>query len=219
MSGTRADRRNVNTLETFWQRVDKDGAEGCWLWTGGRSPDGYGQFWMGGEGGRTLRAHRVAYEDLVGAVPEGLMLDHLCRVRHCVRPDHLEPVTNAENLRRGAEARRAESPHCPHGHLWTPDNTVYGSHGYRMCRTCRNEAIRRSRLNAAGANLKPGDPLPPLRSHGLKTECKWGHDISNPQNVLLDKYGHRHCRECGRRRNRELSARRKTERQARSAAA
>jgi hypothetical protein len=78
-------------------------ASGCWLWQGNIHPDkGYG---IMRRGGLTRRAHRFFYETLVGPVPDGLELDHLCRVRHCVNPDHLEPVTHAENLRRGREAR------------------------------------------------------------------------------------------------------------------
>jgi hypothetical protein len=73
--------------------------DGCWEWGGAKS-DGYGQIRSGGRG-PLLKAHTVMYELLVGPVPEGLMLDHLCRHRGCVRPDHLEPVTNQENARRG----------------------------------------------------------------------------------------------------------------------
>ena len=77
----------------FWAKVDK--TETCWLWTGGQSA-GYGRF--GFKGRPNLGAHRFAYELLVGPIPPGLDLDHLCRVRNCVNPDHLEPVTRRENL-------------------------------------------------------------------------------------------------------------------------
>jgi HNH endonuclease len=79
--------------ERFWEKVEQ--GEGCWLWTGAIDR-GYGQFvWNGRK-----RAHRVAYELIIGPIPEGLELDHLCRNKSCVRPEHLEPVTKAENIRR-----------------------------------------------------------------------------------------------------------------------
>lgn len=81
----------------FWAKVDK--TETCWLWTAAiRRRSGYGVF---SHQARTMLAHRFAYELLVGPIPDGLVIDHLCRVRHCVNPDHLEPVTQRENLRRG----------------------------------------------------------------------------------------------------------------------
>ena len=75
---------------------------GCWLWTGAIASNGYGMVQIGTSraGSQIARAHRVVYEVFKGEIPEGLVLDHLCRIKHCVRPDHLEPVTQAENLRR-----------------------------------------------------------------------------------------------------------------------
>lgn len=94
----------MTTLDRLLQFVDKTSDEGgCWLWTGTRNRGGYGDFRMP-EGPR--RAHRLAYENLVGPIPEGLELDHLCRVRNCVNPQHLEPVTRSENARRQHQARR-----------------------------------------------------------------------------------------------------------------
>lgn len=87
-------------LIRFMGKVEK--TETCWLWRGAINPGGYGRI---GEGSMVLQAHRVAYKLLVGPIPEGLHIDHLCGVRHCVRPDHLEAVTQAENNRR-ANARR-----------------------------------------------------------------------------------------------------------------
>lgn len=82
-------------MSTFWSRVDK--TDGCWLWTSTVVWNGYGQFRINN---RRVYAHRFAYEQVVGPVPDGL--DHLCRNRRCVNPAHLEPVTRQENLRRGA---------------------------------------------------------------------------------------------------------------------
>lgn len=95
----------------FWDRVVA-GGEGCWLWDGNISGSGYGYLSqrVGAEGRpASVYAHRMAYEMFVGEVPAGLEVDHLCRVRSCVRPDHLEPVTHAENVRRSVEARRVAS--------------------------------------------------------------------------------------------------------------
>lgn len=92
--------REARTVEErWWEKVAI--TEGCWLWTASLDGNGYGRFH---DGERDTKAHRSGYEMLVGPVPDGLELDHLCRVRACVRPDHLEPVTHAENVRRAAAA-------------------------------------------------------------------------------------------------------------------
>lgn len=95
--------------EKFWPRVDKTGPSGCWLWTGSCLPTGYGQVGCR-VGGKTYvsSAHRVAYRFVVGPIPAGLQLDHLCRVRRCVNPAHLEPVTPRENVRRSPIVGRNE---------------------------------------------------------------------------------------------------------------
>ena len=86
----------------FWQYVDK--TDTCWLWKGYTNPRGYGVYSFGYKAAhRTVRVHRYAYEQLVGPIPNGLELDHLCRTRVCVNPRHLEPVLHTENLRRGAK--------------------------------------------------------------------------------------------------------------------
>lgn len=126
------------TLEDrFWPKVNRDGADGCWLWTASLNDAGYGQIYNGA--GRPERAHRVAYELLVGPIPPGLHLDHLCRVRHCVNPAHLEPVTIAENNRRAAAAAvpgARRKTHCRNGHAFTPGNTRMDPSGFQRCRTC-----------------------------------------------------------------------------------
>lgn len=134
----------------FWARVDKRGPEDCWPWTGYLNPGGYG---MIGRDGGYVNAHRVAYELQVGPIPEGLHIDHLCRVRHCMNARHLEPVTPGENMRRGlaVERRRAVSAavtHCPQGHEYTPENTRvrhYPKKGWttRECKACNRERMAR----------------------------------------------------------------------------
>lgn len=115
---------------------------GCHLWTGATMTNGYGRF--GGEG-RAVLAHRWAYEHFIGPIPEGLELDHLCRVRNCVNPFHLEPVTGAENRRRGEgfAGRQSRQTACKHGHPLDEENT-YVWRGQRKCRTCNR--IRSQRL-------------------------------------------------------------------------
>lgn len=116
---------------------------GCWLWRAKLNASGYGTF--GITEGNTVLAHRFAYELLIGPIPQGLQLDHLCRVRACCNPAHLEPVTNFENLHRGFSiaAMNARKTHCKRGHEFSPENTHLsaGKHGrpVRHCRACRSQ--------------------------------------------------------------------------------
>lgn len=127
--------------ERFWSRVEKMPDGGCWMWTGylNHARGGYGQAVVANR--RTRRAHVVAYEILVGPVPEGLVLDHLCRVRACVNPAHLEPVTIAVNNWRGEGPTflTAKTNICRRGHEMTAANTyVQPSTGGRSCRKCKD---------------------------------------------------------------------------------
>jgi hypothetical protein len=130
--------------ERFWAMVEK--AEGCWLWTGSDNK-GYGQFSFRG---RPIGAHVFAYELVVGPVPAGLVLDHLCRTPRCIRPDHLEPVTNEENLARGIRRNQfAGKEHCPAGHAYDEANTYRDQQGHRSCRACAAARARASRRRIA----------------------------------------------------------------------
>jgi hypothetical protein len=132
--------------ERFWPKVDK--TDECWIWRGGLTSNGYGSLSAGGSNGRKLLAHRVAYEFVIGPIPEGLDLDHLCRVRACVNPAHLEPVTRRENLIRGNTiiAAQVARTHCPQGHPYDEANTFL-SHGgrKRQCRICTRAFANRAR--------------------------------------------------------------------------
>jgi hypothetical protein len=135
----------------------------CWLWTGAISK-GYGRFGItiAFKSYRMLQAHRWAYEYWIGLIPAGLELDHLCRVRACVNPNHLEPVTTRINLLRGRgiSARNAAKTHCPEGHSYIPINTFLQrgrkeSLG-RVCLTCRRERDRRRRAKKRAEVLSWG---------------------------------------------------------------
>ena len=122
----------------FWEKVEVS-AHGCWEWRAA-TRSGYGQFY---DGTRFVPAHRFAYELMVGPIPAGKLIDHLCRNRACVRPDHIEPVTNRENIMRGIgrTARHYKQTRCWRGHEFTPENTYHRVKGGRQCREC-------TRLNA-----------------------------------------------------------------------
>lgn len=137
----------------------------CWEWTAARSKGGYGFYSerTSASGIATFKqryAHRYAWEKLNGPVPSGLELDHLCRVRQCVNPSHLEPVTRSENQKRSvgpvllAERNRArgqQRTQCKRGHEFTPGNTFRDPSGHRGCRTCQRASVRRYRAKRKAA--------------------------------------------------------------------
>ena len=131
--------------DRFFKFVSPEPNTGCWLWTGAAQRNGYGRFGMDG---RTQFAHRVAYELHIGPIPKGLHLDHLCRVRGCVNPAHLEAVTQRENTLRGdaITARNAVKTHCLKGHAFDEANTYHYQGGFRGCRTCRKARRKASRV-------------------------------------------------------------------------
>lgn len=138
----------MNLPERFLAWVQFEPMSGCWLWIGSCNPKGYGRYW---DGRKTHQAHRVAYEAVKGSIPHGLVLDHLCRVHACVNPDHLEAVTNRENLLRGAglTAINANKKSCSAGHEFAEENTwISPDGGTRKCRRCiRERAMKRYQSN------------------------------------------------------------------------
>lgn len=163
MAGKRGPYRKRPVVLRLLDRIEKDEVSGCWLWTGSVKTNGYAQIEVGGS---TRQAHRVAYEEFVGPIPDGLDIDHQChnqdescgggpscRHRRCINPDHLEPATRSANLSRGrlvgntdpvlAQVQRAKT-HCPAGHPYDDENTrVY--QGRRYCKTCHRERTRARR--------------------------------------------------------------------------
>ncbi len=141
----RRPRRDIakRAAERFWRKVEKTNS--CWLWTGACDSDGYGKV---RRDNHWLKAHRYAYELLVGPIPEELPLDHVrargCLNRHCVNPAHLEPVTLGENLRR-SHAYRPPRSHCKQGHPFDLLNTYVKPNGKRQCRECQRAMDRRYR--------------------------------------------------------------------------
>jgi hypothetical protein len=136
--------------DRFWEKVE---IADCWTWQACLVGGGYGWFARKGDGSKL--AHRWTWETLVGPIPDGLDLDHLCRNRACVNPDHLEPVTRRENLLRGATrtAAAAAATHCPANHPYDEANTGYQNGGDRYCRVCKRARMReyyqRKRARAA----------------------------------------------------------------------
>lgn len=125
-------------LDRLLPKFEVNSETGCWEWIRALKSGGYGQLTVNKV---AIAAHRLSYMIFVGPIPEGLVLDHLCRVRHCVNPKHLEPVTVKENTNRGIQAERSgchqrAKTHCPQGHPYADEN-LYVQGGARVCRTCK----------------------------------------------------------------------------------
>lgn len=157
LAGHRAGPKRVPPELRFWDFVDKgDRPDACWIFVGGRDQNGYGRFSR--HNGLSVLAHRFAWETVHGPLPRGVVLCHRCDNPPCVRPDHLFPGTQRDNMRdaarKGRTSRwRAELTSCKHGHAFTPENTMWrddrGSRK-RRCRACHNRRSneRKSRLRS-----------------------------------------------------------------------
>lgn len=147
-----------STEERFWEKVDK--TDSCWNWIAGKNDSGYGKFRLNTS--IMLRAHRYAYEMVKGPIPDGLVLDHLCRNRACVNPDHLEAVTDRVNILRGESptAVNARATHCKQGHEYTPENTRVRPNA-RTCMTCEREKDRRRYWSMKARGVRRGGSYGP----------------------------------------------------------
>ncbi|KKL67852.1 hypothetical protein LCGC14_2130820 [marine sediment metagenome] len=142
-------------LDRFMEKVEKDSASDCWLWTASTVKGGYGQFTVNGW---PVLAHRWIYEETVGKIPDGKELDHLCSTPSCVNYEHLEPVVHAENIRRGNTGKNQEGrglgvpikSYCPQGHPYAGDNLYIYANARgginQQCRTCNRERQRVRRV-------------------------------------------------------------------------
>ncbi|MCR8576181.1 HNH endonuclease signature motif containing protein [Streptomyces sp. Isolate_219] len=139
----------------------------CHLWTGSLNDKGYGTFWAYG---RTVKAHRYAYEQANGPIPDGLEVDHRCRRRDCVAPGHLDAVTHRVNILRSTNhvAARAAVTHCPAGHPYDDANTYRAPNGTRKCRACKNAHSRAARAAKRAPQLAPVEPIRPRTDHTLE---------------------------------------------------
>ncbi len=174
----------------FWSKVER--TESCWLWKGRLAKNGYARYHFGD--GRTVMAHRVAYDLVRGPIPEGMTLDHLCRVRHCVNPAHLEPVAMKVNILRGdgVAARLARRRECTKGHgpfSWSETEQR------RICKECRNDNERKRRLRVAEENSAN-----PNRSSAVSLAMR-----------MWAKVNMRVCPDCGRKYIRPSRETRRTE--------
>ena len=138
--------------ERFWSKVDIRGGDECWPWLAAIKSDGYGNFFRNG---KSVGAHRVAYELLNGPIPAGLVIDHVkdrgCTHRDCVNPAHLEAVTNRVNILRGSSpiAQNILKTQCSKGHGYSSMNTYITKTGHRSCIKCAREYTRLYQLKAA----------------------------------------------------------------------
>lgn len=130
-------------MERFWNKVSK--TDSCWNWTATITKSGYGHFRLNG---KLVSAHRLAYELEFGKIPEGMVIDHLCRNRACVNPNHLEPVTSKINSLRGINHNSVKT-HCPAGHEYDQQNTRITPKGKRVCRSCHKMSEGRRRIEVS----------------------------------------------------------------------
>ena len=134
--------------------MEPEPMSGCWIWTGSHDTCGYGRM---GLAGHTTSAHRIAYEHWRGPIPAARELDHLCRVRSCVNPGHLEPVEHRVNIQRGTTGGTHYNgirPTCGRGHPYTPENTFVDRRGWRFCRACWRERYYRKRRGRLAAERR-----------------------------------------------------------------
>lgn len=155
----------------FWDKVIPEPNSGCWLWLGATNGVDYGRSSINGE---DVYAHRLAYESLVGNIPAGLVIDHLCRNTLCCNPAHLEPVTVGENNRRGEgfAGQFSRTTHCPQGHAYQGDNIMLHGKG-RDCRECDRARSKASHERRKQAGVCTNGVSHGSATHGQLCEPCW----------------------------------------------
>lgn len=190
-------------LAELFSHVTVDSLTGCWLWSNGTEKR-YGTLYINRK--CSLLAHRLMYTLFVGPIPETLQCDHLCRVRRCANPAHIEPVTPAENYLRGGgvPAKNARKTHCKRGHLLQGENVYYipktNGNVWRACNVCKAERGKTATYKGTKGSV-------PLTDH-----CSKGHPRTEANTRLwVNKRGFpfRICRVCARLNNRKLKAAKK----------
>ena len=176
-------------ITNFWNKVDRSkGEDSCWPWQGYIHPDGYGQVRYHG---KMQKAHRIAYLLTIGNIPDDMELDHLCKSRDCINPNHLEPVTRETNINRSDSlaVKNRQKTHCPKGHPYSEENTILDkSSGGRRCQICRREQAKyRKRWRLASFH---GTPKGILNNHAKITEddVKYIRDSSLPYRELAKMF-------------------------------
>jgi hypothetical protein len=151
----------VTGMERFWSKVVVGGPDDCWMWTANKTPaGGYGMFWLNG---RSIGAHRMAYELEVGPIPEGLTIDHVCGVPGCVNPAHLAVATQRENILRSETnpaAVNSRKTHCLNGHPLSGENLHTLANGVRRCQTCYRERMKLWQRKWRAQRWTPTKPCP-----------------------------------------------------------
>jgi hypothetical protein len=192
----------------FWSKVHVNPETECWEWTASTLADGYGQ-WHPGEAWRkskSISAHKIAYENLIGPVPEELHLDHVvCQVRRCVNPDHLEPVPPLVNVLRSAVAN-ANRTVCRSGkHDLTLPGALRKTNQGERCQGCYEDGYRKSNARRRDRRVAAGERLVAPKN---RTHCPKGHPYEG-SNLVIKENGARGCRECIYARNRAAYRKRK----------
>lgn len=184
-------------IDRLNRMVERDENTGCWNFVGAKNELGYGVIGSGGKGGRMLGAHRAMWEHLVGPIPPGNHLHHICKNPSCCRPSHLMSVSPYEHKIVEPNSHRNKT-HCVHGHPFSGDNlrvVIRNGHEHRECRACCNQRVKNA--------YRRSHPLP-SKPRPLKTHCKFGHPLSgdNLSRAGL-KRGERVCKLCAAARQRE----------------
>ena len=167
--------------EFIFERAMPEPNSGCWLWLLKLDKDGYGCL---KKNGKHWRSHRYAYETLVGPIPDGLEIDHLCRNKSCCNPSHLEVVTTQQNIQRRPHSDKVgkyklANTHCPHGHPYSGDNLRVATNGQRVCRTCMREFMRRKRAPERNARLSQKAAEKAARDAAIRSAILDGYSIQD----------------------------------------